>query len=780
MSLRTKILAAALPLLLPCLAWAGMYDGKIIRKIEVTGPVTMLPEAVLYYTDFKEGEPYTETSARREYRRIWQSGLFRQLDMRVEPWEDGVKVLIHAVEKPILRSVEYKGAKRLTEKRIEDILTQNNVRLAKGEPIRYADMQKAQQLLKALLETKGYKYASVRTDLREVGKNELALTFDMDPGVRISIRKINFEGNQSFSNRRLRRVLKEVGEPTLLNSFRKKHVLNEAKLYDGLQNIIDFYRDRGYATFAMMDPHIEVKDVGKGKIKRQRAFIEVTMREGELYHIGDVTIQGNTVIPDEKLQSLLTVRKGDLYNYGKIEKFRTEASDLYGKDGYIFAHVGMVPKPTPETRVVNLVFDIEEGIPYHLRRLTFRGNTMTRDYVLRREMALDEGDLFNMENFERSIRKINGLGYFRFTGAPVIERVPGEPGLADVTVHGQEEKRNEINFGGGYSGLEGFFIRASFSTKNFKGRGEQADFMAQLGGRQDLYTVGYVWPWIFNHPYSLGVSLYRQSRQFVQFEQVSTGGRVTVGVPVTFFSRFYLAYSYERTDTQGRGDFGDQLSLLSIGKLTEVQVTPTFQFDSRNNPYVPSKGTFFRASLPVSHWAFGSDVSFYKLFTQWTHYYPSIKNSYFSTNFSGGYAQPFPGHRIPAAERYFLGGAGSVRGFETRSIGPAIDEIVYGGDLYLQFNAEYVVPVGDIFQFAFFADAGDAWALKNTRTVYQGNLVDLQEGFSLSGMPASLGLEFRFFMPIFPYPVRLIWSVPVQSEPWQRTRTFEFSIGPTF
>jgi outer membrane protein insertion porin family len=240
-----------------------------------------------------------------------------------------------------------------------------------------------------------------------------------------------------------------------------------------------------------------------------------------------------------------------------------------------------------------------------------------------------------------------------------------------------------------------------------------------------------------------------------------------------------VRYSYETTKLDARSGFNDQLGLVSLSDTRIIQITPSFQYDSRNNYYVPSEGFYFLAMMPVSHWSFGSDVSYYKLYTKATKFWPSFKKTFFAANAEFGWVRPFGEHRTPASERFFLGGSNSVRGYGTRAIGPSFEGLVYGGDTYVAFNAEYTIPAGDTFQFVFFADAGEAYALDAIRTVYQGNIVTLEKGFDAE-LKTSAGFEVRFFVPMFPYPVRLIWSRPFNPEPWQPTKTFEFNIGPTF
>jgi outer membrane protein insertion porin family len=376
------------------------------------------------------------------------------------------------------------------------------------------------------------------------------------------------------------------------------------------------------------------------------------------------------------------------------------------------------------------------------------------------------------------MRKVSQLGFFKITEPPAITPVEGTESQVDTLVVGEEDKRNMLEFGGGYSGLEGGFIQTSYSTRNFMGRGEVLEFTARLGGRTDSYSVSFTEPWLFDRPYTAGISLFRLDQRYVQFTQRSTGGSVVFGAPVTYFSRAFVRYSYQETTLKIRT--GSIVPLLSdLDKTRIVQVSPSFIYDSRNHYYSPSKGMRFMASLPVSHWRFGSDVSYYKFLTQYTHYLPVYRRTFFAANAEFGFVRPFSNHRLPTNERFFLGGASSLRGYEVRSVGPAFRGLIYGGDTYLQVNAEYVIPAGNTFQFALFADAGDAYTLRPIRTVIGGNIETLKKDFDFS-LQSSVGFEVRFSVPTFPFPIRLIWSRALNPEPWQRTRTFEFNIGAVF
>jgi outer membrane protein insertion porin family len=754
-------------------------EGAVIRKITVTGTITMTPESVLFYTDFKEGERFDEEQARKEYRRLWQSGLFRSLSMEVHEVEDGVELVIAVQEKPVLRSVTYKGAKRLSETRIKEGLKQNGVEFKEGGPLDRAAVRRAEAILTALLESRGYKYAEVTSEIDDVGDAEVTLTFHMDQGARVKVKRIAFKGNKAFSSRRLKRQMKKFKEAGLYNSLRRRHIFSEAKFYENLQGVVDFYKDRGYVTMTLDEPVVDVRNLApEGKKPKQRAFVTIVVKEGLRYRVGEISFKGNTVFSTGELRPLMKLKRGDLYRHKEVQKARKEVDTKYGEKGYIFSQSGVIPKTNEKTQIVDLVFDIEEGKPYFLHRLEFRGNTSTHDRVLRREFMLSEGDLFNMRHFDRSMRKVSQLGFFKITEPPAITPVEDAENQVNTLVVGEEDKRNMFEFGGGYSGLEGGFIQSSYSTRNFLGRGEVLEFMARLGGRTDSYSISFTEPWLFDRPYTGGISLFRVDQRFVQFDQRSTGGSLVFGVPVTYFSRAFIRYSYQETTLKIRT--GSIVPLLSdLDKTRIVQVSPSFIYDSRNHFYAPSKGTRFMASLPVSHWRFGSDVSYYKFLTQYTHYFPAFRRTYFAANAEFGFVRPFANHRIPTNERFFLGGASSIRGYEVRSVGPAFQGLIYGGDTYLQANAEYVIPVGGTFQFALFADAGDAYTLRPIRTVFNGNIETLRKKLDFS-MPSSVGVEVRFFMPTFPFPVRLIWSRALNPEPWQRTRTFEFNIGAGF
>ena len=402
--------------------------------------------------------------------------------------------------------------------------------------------------------------------------------------------------------------------------------------------------------------------------------------------------------------------------------------------------------------------------------------------MLRREFRLKEGDLFNNIFFHQSLAKVNQLGYFQIDKAPNIKAVTPDSDRVDVTVSGEEKSQNSIEVGAGFSGLEGFFAQTSYSTRNFLGKGEILQLSVRGGGRENLYSVSFTEPWMFDRPYTGGFSLFRLDRQFTQFNQRTQGGSLTVGSQLTYFSRGLLTYRYEVTDILPHGGFSTQsANFFGNGTTTIAQIVPAFQYDTRNNFYHPTKGFFYMAALPIATRYVGSQAEYFKITSKATWYIPSWKKTFFAFNGEFGHGRTlYSNDELPPSERYFLGGSNSVRGYFVRSIGPEFEGFVYGGDSYLQFNAEYAIPLNDLMQIAFYFDAGDTFAIHDiSLTDVRGNPVRIRKPFSFD-LRRSAGAEFRFFVPQFPYPIRLIWSKPLNPAPGQRTQSFEFTIGPSF
>ncbi|MBP1634419.1 MAG: bamA 2 [Acidobacteria bacterium] len=433
---------------------------------------------------------------------------------------------------------------------------------------------------------------------------------------------------------------------------------------------------------------------------------------------------------------------------------------------------------------------LQEGKQYFVNRITFVGNTTTRDNVVRREMRLFENGVFNTEALKYSIKRINQLGYFKALegGADVnVEKTPGADNQVDVTLKFEEQNRNQLTFGAGVSQWEGFFGQLAFQTANFMGRGETLTLSIQAGSRAQNYQVAFTEPYLFDRAITGGVDVYKRELRYIsQFTQSSYGGNLIFGFPVRDFTRMFLNYSYENVRVKDvnpiflTGDIlarypylAEYLLIAQGGSRTVSKVVPSLVHNTVDDPIFPKSGKRYTVSVDLA--GLGGDTNFYKPRVEGVWYIPHTRRTSIGVRGQVEYISQISGKfPLPMFELLYLGGEYSVRGFDIRTIGPRLETgLVIGGNKSLLFNAEYLITIAGPVRLVLFYDAGQALARS--------------QPFALKEFKTSTGAEIRFFMPVLNVPFRLIAAWNPQREGVldnnlqpQKGFNFKFAVGSTF
>jgi outer membrane protein assembly complex protein YaeT len=548
------------------------------------------------------------------------------------------------------------------------------------------------------------------------------------------------------------------------------------------------------------------------KIKRW-VYLTVPVKEGPQYTTGEITVEGNEVFPEELLRALVPLKQGQVLRNDVLDYGVDQITRLYENRGHLYATVVRRLKRHEGENVADVEIAIEEDEPYFIARVEFTGNTKTHDRVLRREVLLSEGELFNRSLLDISKVKINQLGYYQVPTDPVVEPVEGE-NRVNVTFVGEERGRNEIQVGGGFSELDGLFFNGVYSTRNFLGRGQTLSASLQVGGRSNRYQIAFTEPWFLSRPITAGFSIFnRESDYGDSLRSTSRGLGFVLGKRVRRFSRVNLAYNWQSVSSRtvlrsidGDVDSGTTSTITTENKISSL--TPLFSVNTINNPQRPTRGKSFSASLQIAGGPLGGDTSFLKPILNYIQYRRLGGRHYLGFRAQAGWVREWQDgstvlsstiEGVPRFERFWLGGDTlGPRVFETRSITPlryvevdgdgnivdvigdprfiAAGDLVtsggipvlieVGGDRFYLLQTEYVIPFGQQAEMALFLDMGDA-------------LFEDQH-LNFDTMRASVGVEVRFYLPIFPVPLRLIYGVPVRDLDQDRSSSFTFSIGRAF
>jgi outer membrane protein insertion porin family len=771
---------------LPVLAQTG---APLIESIEVRNNYEVQEQVVTYPLRLKVGDTYDERILQEDFRKIMDTGFFDRVRLHVHDGATGKRLVFWVQERPVVKSVDYRGFKKaLSKQNIEEQLQDEGLELKINSRLDYSLIEKIRSGIKDLLDEKGFENSTVEVDIQTVSPVARAVYFNINEGSKVKIGEIIFTGNTIISQRRLRWKMKKTSR-TWMFSFLTQHNIFSRVTYDeDIQNALNLYREKGYAKVRAGEPTIESYNVAReGKDPKNRLRITIPLQEGEQYRINSIAVEGNELFTDDELLSTIDLQPGDIFNQTIVREALEGIDTGYGVRGYIFAWTDPLVTYDDTRLTADLNLRIQEGEKFFLRRLEFEGNSSTRDKVIRREVRMREGDVFNEEAFKNSLLKVNQLGYFTLLEEPnnpeVIPSMEGNE--VDVIIKGEETNRNQLEIGGGVSGLEGAFGRLLFSTRNFLGRGATLSAEALIGTRADRYSISYTEPYIFDRPYIFGVELYKRSYLYYDLTQDRTGAGARFGMSLGYFSRVMLRYSYELIDIQFRqgpllpweppsleqpyppGNFSFR-SLYEEGETLISSVTPSYVYSTVDNPYRPSRGRELNLSLQLAGGPFGGQRSFYKPQLRYSQYFKAFLNTFFAFNTEAVYIKEYNESTIPGFERLFMGGEMSVRGTKIRTVGPLDNSGQFiGGTSSLLFNLEYHIPVKETpVETLLFVDAGNAFD--------EDNLMNYKD------LVYSYGVEVRVYLPIFPYPLRFIYSFLPDPPPRNSSTDFQFSIGSTF
>ena len=668
-----------------------------VEKVDVQGNQFLQKETLLFYVSTKPGDTFDEWRVKEDFRRLWDTGFLDDMRVDVLDGAKGKVVVFTIKERKRVQIVDYRGTKALSTTNIEDELKKKEATLRIDSFYDPGKARRVEAIIVQMLADKGYPFAKVKHDAKSLGGAGVQVSFLVEEGTKAKVKEVEFVGNEIFSDSVLRGRMKKIkvgSSDDLKGIFTAplrwgKNTFTEEKWSDphegDKKRLQDYYLNLGYVTATVGEPHITYIDGKSGFFKKKPvkwARLEIPVTEGQRYEVGEIKFEGLTVFKEQYIRPLLKVEAGEWYKEARVQKFIDKMRDAYGAQGYFQWTVGIDRKPNPETKKVDITLRMDEDKRYFVGRIRFTGNETTRDKVIRREVYLNEGDVFNTEALKLSIRRINQLGYFKpMEQPPAIEPSRQGEDKLDLVFKVEEQNRNQFTFGGGVSGLEGTFINASFSTANFLGLGETFQISAQSGSRTKNYQIAVTEPYLFDRPITAGIDLFSRRITYdtidnvIGYSQKGTGGSLTVGVPVGRFSRVYTNYAYEVIDIDAPpGLFNpvpidpNQVPVLDpflngqVGKRTESRLTPSFIYNTVDNPYTPRSGTKATFATQLIGGPLGGTLDLFKPTAEGILYIPHTRRTSLGLRLEGAYVKPFAGTEIlPYYQRFFLGGDADPR-----------------------------------------------------------------------------------------------------------------------
>ena len=805
-----------------------MDSPPLVRYIEIAFPAqgnisVIDPQTYQFYIHTLPSrpsvgvwEPYDERTVLADFYRLWETKFLDDLwiDVKDVPYENGVvgkHVTFNLEERQRIKIVEYVGSDALKQSDIEEKLVENSSLIRLDSFIEPSLISTIEGILRGMLSEAGYQYADVTHEIQEVagGPKLVNISFHLNEGPKVKIREIDFVGNVALKDGALKKQMENNKEEWFLSFISGRGIYQEEKFEADADKVVQYYREHGYITAQVGQPElVSPVDFDEGKTRKVTLRIPVT--EGERYRVGEFSFDGNEVIPDRLLIPMFDVTPGEFYNEKKVRDTLEKLQEMYGAGGY-FEFTGF-PDLRPrdrgvavnddtddkpgsrqfpsDTKIVDVTMRFQEGEKYFVNRISFEGNTLTRDSVIRRNMRLFENGAFSTEGLKDSVLSLNQMGFFEpiEQGAVDIQPTPGEENKLDVKLTVREQNRNQLSFGAGVSQFEGFFGQMSFQTANFLGRGESLTLSGQAGSRYKNYQTSFTDPYMFDRPITGGIDLYKRDMMFpYQFTQSSLGGTLIMGFRATTFTQIFTNYSYEQVQVKELNELffnpqtlamnpylADSLLLGKGGQRTVSKISPNIVYNTVDHPIFPSTGTKLNVQFQLA--GLGGNTAFWSPRLEAVQYFKITDKMSFGFRARYAYIKPYRGTvELPIFEKLFLGGELSVRGFDMRSIGPrdSISGLVLGGDKSLLLNGEYLISIGGPIRLVMFYDTGQ--------------VRDRDQKFRMNEFKTSAGLELRFFMPVLNVPFRLIFAHNPQRsgvldnnfEP-AKSFVFRFAIGTTF
>jgi outer membrane protein insertion porin family len=723
-----------------------------VRDILVEGNQRVQAAAILNRVRTRVGDPFSPSNLREDQRAIFALGFFDDVEARVEEFEGGVRVIFVVAERAILREVSFEGLQALSK---EDAEAAAAIRI--GGLYNPADARRAEESLRQKYEDEGYFGVDIQTRTERTPEGDLRLVFRVLEGRKLYIDRIVIEGNQNLPAGKIKDAMqtKERYFWILPFSTVQRRVFDE-----DVDRVLNLYSDNGYVQ-ARVDSHEIVPDVARGKVT-----LRLQITEGPQFRVGSVTFRGQEAIPGDEIGRLIQVKEGDVYNRSLVRSSQRAILDRYSETGRARAEVTPETEVDPGGRRVNVAFAITEGVPVYVERINITGNVKSSEKVLRRELRIAEGELFTYQKLVRSRERLFNLGYFEEVNALVD---PGSgPDQVVVRIEVKERATGLFSIGAGYSSLDGIFGTLDITQRNLFGRGQEAFLRLRVGSEARLGLLGFTEPYLFDIPLRAGFDIYNREREYDDFTEDRLGGDIRASYPLAEYltvSGLYRLETVEVTDVDD--DATEDLKKEEGEKLNSV-LEGAIAWDTRDNIFEPSRG--WRLSLDVAFAGLGGDTQWYRAVGEATYFYP-LPIAVPSTNWVvalralAGVVQGWGGEEVPIFERFFLGGATSLRGQETRSVGPKdANGDTIGGTSEVLFSAELLIPIFPRFRIAFFFDAGNAYGFGT-----QFDPTDLRLG---------IGAGLRFFSPLGP--LRLDYGYNLDRENGESAGQVHFTVGAPF
>ncbi len=778
--------------------------GPIVRQIDVqyAGQPTISRERILSNMRTTVGQPFVQANAEEDIRSLYGTGDITNVRIFSEPANDGVKVIVIVATRATIKAIVFRGNKQISARKLKGKLT-----IKEGRVLNEETVESDRQKLLDYYGDKGFEETDIKSDVAlDDATNTSTVTFTVTEGPKGTVQSVNFEGNQHVSTRSLRFAMKNTRGKTIISFIDKSGRLDTNKLHEDLDSLRELYQNKGYIDVDIQEPVISRN--AKGNIT-----LLIRLREGGQYRVSTLNFEGTQVFTDAEIRRFLKMKEGAIYSPKGLKDDKKTIEDYYGSRGYVDARV--VPEGAPSgPNTVALRYKIEEGGQSYVERVNIEGNTQTKDKVIRREIPVAPGDVFNTVLVEAGKKRLENLGYFEKVDTnPVDTTIPGRKDL-DVLV--QEKRTGSLSFGAGFSSIDSLVGQVELTQGNFDitnihgftGGGQKFRATAQYGLTRKDFTVSLTEPYFLDTHTSLGGEAFYHDSNYVSndYNQQNLGFAINARRGLTRYTSIGAEYRFEDVNISGVTT-DSQILQQEVGSRTRSAIRLNYSFDTRDSVFLTRRGTRIDVSPYVAGGPLGGSTDIFGFDVTASQYVPfrPIDGILLINGEIGSVDTWNGGDRVPVYDRLYLGGANNLRGFGFRKVGPKdFKGTPVGGRTLVRGTAEFTVPVITRVRAAAFADAGflnqDSFDFSPQSYFMKGDFTqnpnrirndpklppanpsgnDVNNIVFGGGFNADIGIGLRLDLPIGP--IRLDYALPVLSDDYndRKNGRFTFNVGYQF
>src|SRR6266567_2533992 len=737
--------------------------APIIRSIEVqyTGAQAVSKERILAQIRTKVGQPYSSQVVEQDIAALYKTGAIQNVRIFAQPEGDGVKVIVAVQTRAILREIEITGAERIKPKRLR-----KEIKLPLNHAVDEQQLEEARQKIIDVYQGQGFTDVSVqfRIDPIDEKRGTARVVFTVNEGVRGAVKQVRFEGNAHFSEKVLRKQMKTRGRSPIY-FVDKTGRLDEVQLEQDMDKLREFYQDHGYID-------VEIKTPRRERTEKGPMIITIPIVEGPQYHVRKLTVSGYQNTTEDRIRKLLKMKEGSVYSPKQLRDDAKAVADAYGSGGYV--DLVVLPEGTPAgPALIDVHYKIDEGVRSFVNRINIEGNTRTKDKVIRREVLVTPGDVFNTVRVDLTKKRLENLGYFA-----KVETYPEEtdiPGRKDLTILLQEKRTGSLSFGGGFSTVDklvGFaeLTQGNFDLFNwpsFTGGGQKFRLRVQYGTQRRDFILTVTEPYFLDRRLALTGQVFYTEANYLSadYDQRNYGFMFELRKPINSYMYLTLGYTLQDIDIFNVAASAPDFIQSQKGSFVESKIFSSVVVDSRDNALLSHRGQRITFSPMIAGGFLGGDTQIYGLDLEGSQYFHLPKDLILLINGEIATVNQWGnGTEVPIFERLFLGGSNNLRGFPFREVGPQENGEPIGGQSMARTTVELTFPIIEKARGAIFYDTGFV------------NSSDWAFGFE--NIASDIGVGLRLDLPIGP--LRLDYGYPLQRDGYHGGGHFNFNVGYQF